>query len=61
MHTKKSIKDQIMNFGIQPDDTLLIDSSMKAIGEVKNRGDNAARQAAIYSMNANANCVAITG
>ena len=39
MHTKKAIKNQIEQLGIKGTDTLLIHSSMKAIGEVENGAD----------------------
>lgn len=35
MFTKEQLKEQIAALGIQPTDTLLIHSSMKAIGEVE--------------------------
>ena len=39
MHTKQTIKNQIEKLGIKGTDTLLIHSSMKAIGEVENGAD----------------------
>ncbi len=39
MHTKYSIMEQIDRLGIKKTDTLLIHSSMKAIGQVENGGD----------------------
>jgi aminoglycoside 3-N-acetyltransferase len=39
MYTKKHIINEIIEMGIKPDDTLLIHSSMKAIGEVENGAD----------------------
>jgi len=39
IHTKKELMSDIKNLGINPADTVLIHSSMKAIGEVEGRGD----------------------
>jgi aminoglycoside 3-N-acetyltransferase len=39
MYTKNDIIDGLIGLGIKPDDTLLIHSSMKAIGEVQNGAD----------------------
>lgn len=39
MFTKDQLKEQILRMGIQPDDTVLIHTSMKAIGEVKGGAD----------------------
>lgn len=39
MYTKDNLKRQIIALGIEPQDTLLIHSSMKAIGEVEGRAD----------------------
>ncbi len=39
MHTKYSIKKQLLELGINPKDTLLIHSSMKSIGLVENGAD----------------------
>ncbi len=39
MHTKKSLQQQMEALGIKPQDTLLIHSSMKAIGEVEGGAD----------------------
>ena len=39
MYTKNDLLQHIANLGIKPEDTLLIHSSMKAIGEVENRAD----------------------
>lgn len=39
MYTKQNIIDSIIDFGIKPTDTLLVHSSMKAIGEVDGGAD----------------------
>lgn len=39
MHSKQSLQEQIEALGIKPQDTLLIHSSMKAIGEVEGGAD----------------------
>ncbi len=39
MHTNYSIKEQLIELGINPKDTLLIHSSMKSIGAVENGAD----------------------
>ncbi len=39
MHSKQSLLEQIKVLGIKPQDTLLIHSSMKAIGEVDGGAD----------------------
>ena len=39
MHKKSDLLTQIKALGIKPDDTLLIHSSMKAVGEVENGAD----------------------
>lgn len=39
MHTKYSIKNQLSELGINPQDTLLVHSSMKSIGAVENGAD----------------------
>lgn len=39
MFTKEQLKEQILQMGIQPDDTVLIHTSMKAIGEVDGGAD----------------------
>ncbi len=39
MFTKQSLKQNLKEMGIQPDDTLLVHSSMKAIGEVEGGAD----------------------
>ena len=39
MFTKEELKEQIAALGIQPTDTLLIHSSMKAVGEVEGGAD----------------------
>jgi aminoglycoside 3-N-acetyltransferase len=39
MHTMSSLIQDVESIGIKPDDTLLVHSSMKAIGEVKGRAD----------------------
>lgn len=39
MYTKSDIVNHIIDLGIKPEDTLLIHSSMKSIGQVENRAD----------------------
>ncbi len=39
MYTKDQLKQQLVDMGLKPSDTVLIHSSMKAIGEVENRAD----------------------
>ncbi len=39
MFTKEELKNQIRNMGIEPDDTVLIHTSLKAIGETENGAD----------------------
>ena len=39
MFTKEQLKEQIRQMGIQPNDTVLIHTSMKAIGEVEGGAD----------------------
>lgn len=39
MFTKEQLKEQIRQMGVQPDDTVLIHTSMKAIGEVEGGAD----------------------
>jgi aminoglycoside 3-N-acetyltransferase len=39
MYTKDQLKEQIKRLGIRPDDTLLVHSSMKAVGEVEGGAD----------------------
>ena len=39
MHTYQSLKAQLAQMGIDPRGTLLVHSSMKAIGEVEGRAD----------------------
>ena len=34
MHTRESLQQDLRNMGILPEDTLLIHSSLKSIGEV---------------------------
>lgn len=38
-YTKTDIKNQLRELGVQKDDTVLVHSSMKAIGEVEDRAD----------------------
>ena len=39
MHTKDSLKADLVRMGLKPEQTVLIHSSMRAIGEVENRAD----------------------
>jgi aminoglycoside 3-N-acetyltransferase len=39
MYTKQELKRDILNIGIKEEDTILIHSSMKAIGEVEGGAD----------------------
>lgn len=43
MHTRESLQQDLRNMGILPEDTLLIHSSLKSIGEVEGQGEGVVR------------------